>query len=81
MTTMQDTRVVGYDPLVPPHLLRHEIVSSDASRKIIGDARQVAAKIIAGEDDRVLVIVGPCSIHDPEQALGMFQGLRMISSD
>lgn len=70
MPTMQDTRVLGYDPLVPPALLRHEIVSSETSSKNIVEARQVAAKIIAGEDDRVLVIVGPCSIHDPAQAIG-----------
>jgi 3-deoxy-7-phosphoheptulonate synthase len=77
MTTMQDTRILGYDPLVPPNLLRHEIVSSQTSRKVIGEARQSAAKIIAGEDDRILVIVGPCSIHDPEQAMGEFSRLAL----
>jgi 3-deoxy-7-phosphoheptulonate synthase len=93
MSTMQDTRVLGYEPLVSPSLrkclfarlttyshcadqplnaVRHEIVSSEASVKNITEARQVAANIIAGDDDRVLVIVGPCSIHDPEQAMGEF---------
>jgi 3-deoxy-7-phosphoheptulonate synthase len=68
--TLQDTRVLGFDPLVPPALLRHEIVSSEVSRQTVTAARQGAAKIISGEDDRVLVVVGPCSIHDATQALG-----------
>lgn len=66
---IQDRRVIGYDPLVQPALLRHEIVSSKNSQKTIASARYNAARILAGQDDRVLVVVGPCSIHSPEQAL------------
>ncbi|PCH43068.1 3-deoxy-7-phosphoheptulonate synthase [Wolfiporia cocos MD-104 SS10] len=66
---IQDRRVIGYDPLVQPSLLRHEIQSSAASQKTIAAARYAAARILAGQDDRVLVIVGPCSIHSAEQAL------------
>lgn len=58
-----------YDPLVQPALLRHEIVSSASSQKTIASARYNAARILAGHDDRVLVVVGPCSIHSPEQAI------------
>jgi 3-deoxy-7-phosphoheptulonate synthase len=58
-----------YDPLVQPALLRHEITSTVASQKTIANARYHAARILAGQDDRVLVIVGPCSIHSPAQAL------------
>ncbi|KAJ6468988.1 hypothetical protein C8R47DRAFT_1150816 [Mycena vitilis] len=66
---IQDRRVIGYDPLVQPALLRHEIVSTANAQKTIASARYNAARIVAGHDDRVLVIVGPCSIHSPEQAL------------
>ncbi|KZT03323.1 3-deoxy-7-phosphoheptulonate synthase [Laetiporus sulphureus 93-53] len=66
---IQDRRVIGYDPLVQPALLRHEIQSSAESQKTIALARYNAARILAGQDDRVLVVVGPCSIHSPEQAL------------
>lgn len=65
----QDRRVIGYDPLVQPALLRHEIVATVNSKKTIAFARYHAARILNGEDDRVLVIVGPCSIHSPNQAL------------
>ena len=58
-----------YDPLVQPALLRHEIISSCNAQKTIASARYNAARIVAGHDVRILVIVGPCSIHCPAQAL------------
>jgi len=78
---IQDRRVVGYDPLVQPALLRHEIVSSATSQKTIASARYNAARILAGHDDRVLVVVGPCSIHSPEQAMEYAKLLKAKLSD
>lgn len=66
---MQDRRVEGYDPLIQPALLRHEIPPSQNSIQTVASARFGAARILAGQDDRVLVIVGPCSIHSTTQAL------------
>ncbi|KAG9125313.1 hypothetical protein FRC07_008149 [Ceratobasidium sp. 392] len=66
---IEDRRVIGYDPLVQPALLKHEIPASKRSQDTIAHARYAASRIIAGQDDRLLVIVGPCSIHDPKQAL------------
>ena len=66
---IQDRRVIGYDPLIQPALLRHEITPSDVSQLTIASARYNAARILAGQDDRVIVIVGPCSIHSPSQAV------------
>ncbi|KAE9393978.1 3-deoxy-7-phosphoheptulonate synthase [Gymnopus androsaceus JB14] len=74
---LQDRRVLGYDPLVQPALLRHEITSSASSHRTIAAARYSAAKILSGQDDRVLVIVGPCSIHSPEQALEYARMLKV----
>lgn len=73
---IQDRRVIGYDPLVQPALLLHEVTPSEASRITIASARYQAARIVAGQDDRVLVIVGPCSIHSPEQAVEYARLLR-----
>lgn len=67
---------VQYDPLVQPALLRDEIRASPASHATIAAARFTAARIIAGQDDRVLVIVGPCSIHAPDQALAYAKLLK-----
>ncbi|THH09654.1 hypothetical protein EW146_g8625 [Bondarzewia mesenterica] len=66
---IQDRRVIGYDPLVQPALLRHEIKSTPKSQNVIASARYNAARVLAGHDDRLLVVVGPCSIHSTEQAL------------
>ncbi|GAA97989.1 uncharacterized protein L969DRAFT_84526 [Mixia osmundae IAM 14324] len=71
-----DLNVSGYDPLLQPALLKSEIPLSDASKTTIALARRAANDIIAGEDNRVIVIVGPCSIHSPEQALEYARLLR-----
>lgn len=63
------TRFRQYDPLVQPALLLHEITPTAASRLTIASARYNSARVLAGQDDRVIVIVGPCSIHSPEQAI------------
>lgn len=60
---------MGYEPLLQPALLKHEVVSSPESQATVARGRYGAASIISGTDDRVLVIVGPCSIHDTAQAL------------
>lgn len=78
---IKDRRVVGYDPLVQPALLRHEIVSSEASQKTIAIARYNAARILAGYDDRIVVVVGPCSIHSTEQALEYARLLKSKMQD
>ncbi|PPQ90291.1 hypothetical protein CVT25_013116 [Psilocybe cyanescens] len=78
---MQDRRVIGYDPLVQPALLRHEITSTTNAKKTIASARYSAARILAGQEDRVLVIVGPCSIHSVDQALEYARLLKAKMAD
>ncbi|KIM58234.1 hypothetical protein SCLCIDRAFT_128625 [Scleroderma citrinum Foug A] len=73
---IQDRRVLGYDPLVQPALLLHEVTATENSRLTIASARYHSARILAGQDDRVLVIVGPCSIHSPDQAIEYARRLK-----
>ncbi|KAJ3045313.1 3-deoxy-7-phosphoheptulonate synthase [Rhizophlyctis rosea] len=68
-TPTDDTRILGYDPLLPPQILQVEHPLSEKGRETVARARRAAAKILRGEDDRVLVIVGPCSIHNIEAAM------------
>lgn len=65
-----DPSVRGYNPLTPPDLLQHEIQQTPTSKKTVLGARNEAAAIVKGEDQkgRILVVVGPCSIHDPTAA-------------
>ncbi|KAK6465035.1 2-dehydro-3-deoxy phosphoheptonate aldolase [Scheffersomyces coipomensis] len=65
---MEDWRIRGYDPLTPPDLLQHEYQLTEASQKVILRGRNGAVDILNGKDDRLIIVIGPCSIHDPEAA-------------
>ncbi|KAH8165581.1 hypothetical protein CIB48_g2638 [Xylaria polymorpha] len=74
-----DMRVLGQDPLIPPGLLISEIPMTDASLQTVVRGRRDAVAIIMGRSDRLLVIVGPCSIHDPATAQEYAQRLKALS--
>ncbi|KAI9782461.1 MAG: Phospho-2-dehydro-3-deoxyheptonate aldolase amt16 [Geoglossum umbratile] len=69
-TDSEDWRIRGYNPLTPPDLLQHEIPQTTKSKETVLNGRNEAVEIVQGRDPkaRLLVIVGPCSIHDPEAA-------------
>ncbi|KAJ6617102.1 3-deoxy-7-phosphoheptulonate synthase [Mycena sp. CBHHK59/15] len=71
-----DSRIIGYEPLIQPALLTQELPSSNFSKTTIKVARENAAKILSGIDDRLVVVVGPCSIHDPAAAFEYANLLR-----
>lgn len=64
-------QVRGYNPLTPPDLLQHEIPQSTTSKRTVLESREEVAAVVNGTDDkqRLLVVIGPCSIHDPKAAL------------
>ena len=64
-----DLRIGGYRPLLPPAILMEELPISETAATLIANARKQTEAIVTGADDRLLAIVGPCSIHDPEAAL------------
>jgi 3-deoxy-7-phosphoheptulonate synthase len=74
-----DVRVLGYDPLIPPQLLASEIPIPAHAEKTVLQGRKEAASIITQKDDRLLVMVGPCSLHDPELALEYCQRLKALA--
>ena len=63
-----DLRIKAIRELTPPTHLIHEFPCTDLASATVQRARTAAHRIIHGEDDRLLVIVGPCSIHDPKAA-------------
>ena len=67
----EDWRIRGYNPLTPPDLLQHEIPQTENSKATVLQAREDVISVVQGTDSqqRLLVIIGPCSIHDPEAAL------------
>jgi 3-deoxy-7-phosphoheptulonate synthase len=62
--TTDDVRIEALKPLIPPAILQEEIPLNDHDRKFVAQSRKACGGIIEGTDDRLLVIVGPCSIHD-----------------
>lgn len=69
MPETADLRIRAIKPLIAPGLLAEEIPLPDSARDHVAQARREIAAIMRGEDDRLLVVVGPCSIHDPAAAL------------
>lgn len=67
----EDWRIRGYNPLTAPDLLQHEIPQTANSKKTVLESRDEVVAIVNGTDPkgRLLIIIGPCSIHDPKAAL------------
>lgn len=63
-----DTRIAGITEVAPPSHLIRELALSDKSASTVFDARNRLHNIMVGKDDRLLVVIGPCSIHDPVAA-------------
>ncbi|KAG9254717.1 uncharacterized protein F5Z01DRAFT_90520 [Emericellopsis atlantica] len=74
-----DTRILGQDPLIPPALLSSEIPLPENALQTVVKGRVEAAEIVTGSSDRLLVVVGPCSIHDPAAALEYAARLKELS--
>ncbi|KAJ5440146.1 Phospho-2-dehydro-3-deoxyheptonate aldolase AMT16 [Penicillium daleae] len=69
---LEDSRIRGYNPPTPPNLLQHEFALTAKSRETVLKGRQEAVAIVHGTDaerQRLMVVIGPCSIHDPDMAL------------
>ncbi|MEM7790511.1 MAG: 3-deoxy-7-phosphoheptulonate synthase, partial [Verrucomicrobiota bacterium] len=64
-----DTKIAGMRPLLPPAILIEELPLSSHAISVIKAGREESAAILNGSDDRVCVIVGPCSIHDQKAAI------------
>ncbi|KAJ5458220.1 DAHP synthetase I/KDSA [Penicillium sp. IBT 31633x] len=76
----EDTRVLGYDPLLSPYFLQNEIPAPARAIETVRAGRNQAVEIIEQRDDRLLVVVGPCSIHDPDTALEYARRLKELST-
>jgi 3-deoxy-7-phosphoheptulonate synthase len=76
LSVTDDLRIQKTNELVAPESLINDIPLTDAVARTVAATRQGIAGILAGEDDRLLVVVGPCSIHDPDAAREYARGLR-----
>ncbi len=70
-----DIHIGELRPLIPPAILMEELPMSAETSNVVADARAQVQNIISGKDDRLVVVVGPCSIHDPAAAIEYAQKL------
>lgn len=59
-----------------PQILHEELPLSLRGAQTVLDGRRQVEAVIKGDDDRLLVVVGPCSVHDPEQAITYAKALK-----
>ena len=71
-----DLRIRAQKPLIAPAVLEDELPLSDEGAALVARTRREVAAILTGADDRLLVVVGPCSIHEPPAALDYAARLR-----
>ena len=77
----RDLRVEHIRPLLPPAILLEELPVSEAAAQTVARGREEVSKILWGEDDRLIVVVGPCSIHDPKAGLDYARRLRALADE
>jgi 3-deoxy-7-phosphoheptulonate synthase len=76
-----DLRIQDLRPLLPPAILMEEIPLGEKSSEVVARSREQIQAILRGEDDRLMVVVGPCSIHDPKAALDYARRLAKVRSE
>jgi len=81
MNKTDNLRIKALRALVLPALLSEEVPLTDKVADLVNNARHEAADIIHGKNDRLLVIVGPCSIHDPKAAIEYATRLLKIKDE
>ncbi|KAJ2385829.1 hypothetical protein H4S02_004143 [Coemansia sp. RSA 2611] len=76
LNELDDVNISRIRPLIPPQILMEDLPLTEKAAATIIKGRKAAEAIIQGTDDRLLVVVGPCSIHNPAAALEYADSLR-----
>ncbi|NCU67857.1 3-deoxy-7-phosphoheptulonate synthase [Acidovorax sp. 210-6] len=75
-TRIDDTRIKAVRPLITPALLQEWLPTPDAAQALVEGSRAAISHVLHGQDDRLVVVVGPCSIHDHNQAMDYARQLK-----
>jgi 3-deoxy-7-phosphoheptulonate synthase len=78
-TRLDDVRIREVRPLISAALLQYELPADAGLQAFIEDSRREVAAVVHGTDPRLLVVVGPCSIHDGEQAIEYAHRLHALA--
>ena len=77
----RDLRIESFRPLIPPAILLEELPLSEEASMTVSRGREEVVSILTGEDDRLLLVVGPCSIHDPKAGLEYARRLKDLAGE
>src|SRR4051794_25649028 len=80
-TRIDDVRIGAVRPLITPALLQERVPVRDNTLSLVEGARAKIADVLQGRDDRLVVVVGPCSIHDHDQALEYAHRLKALADE
>ena len=75
-TETHNLRISAVSPLLPPACLLEELPRTEASAKVVGDARRGVHKVLTGASDRLIVLLGPAAVDDP--AVALEYGARLV---
>jgi 3-deoxy-7-phosphoheptulonate synthase len=75
-TRIDDLRIRAVRPLITPALLQEWLPTPEAAQALVAHSREALSRVLHGADDRLVVVVGPCSIHDHDQAMAYAQLLK-----
>jgi 3-deoxy-7-phosphoheptulonate synthase len=80
MPQIENSRIAEMSPLVSPRELKAKLALPEAVRELVLSSREAIRNLIQGRDEkRLMVVVGPCSIHDPEAAFEYAKKLRRVA--
>jgi 3-deoxy-7-phosphoheptulonate synthase len=80
-TRLDDVRIREVRPLISAALLQYELPADAQLQAFIESSRREVAAVVHGTDPRLLVVVGPCSIHDRDQALEYARRLKAVAAE
>jgi len=79
-TKTDDVRIEAVHSLISPAVLMEELPAESDDKDFVASSRATTEAVMKGEDDRLLVVVGPCSVHDRDVALGYAHKLQGVIS-
>ncbi len=79
MRQIENINVRGIEEIISPQELKREEPLSAVAAETVGDAREIVKSILAGDDPRLLAVVGPCSIHDEKSGLEYARRLAEVA--
>jgi 3-deoxy-7-phosphoheptulonate synthase len=74
-----DLRIDELRPLIPPAILMEQLPLGEAESTLVWRSRSEIGKALRGEDDRLITVVGPCSVHDPKAGLEYAERLAEVA--